>query len=65
MKKSPKKEEKKEIERLKQQLAEEQQKTQEYLTRLKYLQADFENYRRRIEKEVQENPLYCPQEGDT
>jgi molecular chaperone GrpE len=54
MKKSAKNKEKKEIKRLEQQLTEEQEKTQEYLTRLKYLQADFENYRRRIEKEVQE-----------
>ena len=35
-------------------LGTEQEKTQEYLNRLKYLQADFENYRKRVEKEVQE-----------
>ena len=35
-------------------LAEEQEKSKEYLNRLKYLQADFENYRKRVEKEVQE-----------
>jgi len=40
--------------KLKEQLSAEQEKTREYLTRLKYLQADFENYRRRVEKEVQE-----------
>lgn len=32
----------------------EQAKSKEYLDRLKYLQADFENYRRRVEKEFQE-----------
>ncbi|MFP3985554.1 MAG: nucleotide exchange factor GrpE [Candidatus Bathyarchaeia archaeon] len=32
----------------------EQKKNKEYLNRLKYLQADFENYRKRIEKELQE-----------
>jgi molecular chaperone GrpE len=35
-------------------LVEEQEKSREYLNRLKYLQADFENYRKRVEKEVQE-----------
>ena len=42
------------VKRLEEQLAAEQQKTQEHLTRLKYLQADFENYRRRAEKQVQD-----------
>ena len=32
----------------------EQAKSKEYLDHLKYLQADFENYRRRMEKEIQE-----------
>jgi molecular chaperone GrpE len=43
------------IESLKEKLSTEQQKTQEYLTRLKYLQADFENYRKRAEKQVQDS----------
>ena len=42
------------VKKLEEQLGAEQQKTQEYLTRLKYLQADFENYRRRVENQVQE-----------
>jgi molecular chaperone GrpE len=33
-------------------LAEEQKKAQDYLRQLKYLQADFENYRKRTEKQV-------------
>jgi molecular chaperone GrpE len=42
------------IKSLQEKLGAEQQKTQEYLTRLKYLQADFENYRKRAEKQVQD-----------
>jgi molecular chaperone GrpE len=42
------------VKRLEEKLEAEQQKTQENLNRLKYLQADFENYRKRVEKEVQE-----------
>jgi molecular chaperone GrpE len=42
------------IKQLEEQLAAEQQKSQDYLTKLKYLQADFENYRRRSEKQVQD-----------
>ena len=44
-----------EIKSLQEKLGTEQQKTQEYLTRLKYLQADFENYRKRVEKQVQDS----------
>jgi len=40
--------------RLLEQLKTEQEKSQEYLNRLKYLQADFENYQKRMEKEIQE-----------
>jgi len=55
MKKSEKKKEFEELlKKLKEQLSEEQEKTREYLTRLKYLQADFENYQRRVQKAVQE-----------
>jgi len=36
-------------------LAEEKAKNDQLVTRLKYLQADFENYRKRIEKEFKEN----------
>jgi len=43
-----------EVEKLKRDLEEERSRSQEYLTRLKYLQADFENYRKRSEKETTE-----------
>jgi molecular chaperone GrpE len=37
----------------------EQEKAQEYLRRLKYLQADFENYRKRAEREAAEFAVRC------
>jgi molecular chaperone GrpE len=43
------------IKSLQEKLGAEQQKTQGYLTRLKYLQADFENYRKRAEKQVEDS----------
>jgi molecular chaperone GrpE len=43
-----------EIRRLQEELKAEQAKSKEYLNRLKYLQADFENYRKRVEKEFRE-----------
>lgn len=43
-----------EVEKLKKELEEERSRSQDYLTRLKYLQADFDNYRRRNEKETTE-----------
>lgn len=42
------------VKKLEDQLTAEQQKAKEYLTKLTYLQADFENYRKRVEKETQE-----------
>jgi molecular chaperone GrpE len=42
------------VKKLEEKLEAEQEKSKEYLNRLKYLQADFENYRKRVEKEVQE-----------
>ena len=52
---STKKEDFKEkVKKLKEKLSLEQEKTKEYFNRLKYLQADFENYKKRVEKEVQE-----------
>jgi molecular chaperone GrpE len=39
---------------LKTALNEERKRNEEYLTRLKYLQADFENYRKRVEKELKD-----------
>ncbi len=35
-------------------LEEEKKKSEDYLTRLKYLQAEFENFRKRIDREIQE-----------
>lgn len=42
------------IKRLEDTLKKECEKSSEYLNRLKYLQADFENYRKRMEKEIRE-----------
>lgn len=39
---------------LKAALDEERKRNEEYLTRLKYLQADFENYRKRADKELRD-----------
>jgi len=44
----------KELKRLEEALNVEQAKSREYLDRLKYLQADFENYRKRVDREFQE-----------
>jgi len=41
-------------ERLKSLLNDEKRRGEEYLTRLKYLQADFENYRKRTDKELRD-----------
>jgi molecular chaperone GrpE len=55
MEESSKKEEFEEtVKSLEEKLEAEQEKSKEYLNRLKYLQADFENYRKRVEKVVQE-----------
>lgn len=43
---------KKEIETLKNELCNEREKAERYLTQLKYLQADFENFQKRIQKEI-------------
>jgi len=39
---------------LKQELAKEKKRNEELLTRLKYMQADLENYRKRMDKEMKE-----------
>jgi molecular chaperone GrpE len=55
MEESSKKEEFKEkVKNLEEKLEAEQEKTAKYLNRLKYMQADFENYRKRVEKEIKE-----------
>ena len=47
------------IKDLEEKLIMEKEKAQEYLMQLKYLQADFENYRKRTEKQVQELTFRC------
>lgn len=42
------------LKKLEEALNEERKKSNEYLNRLMYLQADFENYRKRMEKEIRE-----------
>src|SRR2546422_4783857 len=42
------------IQQLKRVVDEERRKSEDYLTRLKYLQADFENYRKRVDREIRE-----------
>ncbi len=42
------------MEKLEEKLNIEQEKSKEYLNRLAYLQADFENYRKRVERELLE-----------
>ncbi|UCH38365.1 MAG: nucleotide exchange factor GrpE [Candidatus Bathyarchaeota archaeon] len=39
-------------------LENERARTREYLNRLKYLQADFENYKKRTEKEIRDTRQY-------
>ena len=47
------------IQDLEERLEKEEKKTQEYLRQLKYLKADFENYRKRTERQVQELTDRC------
>ena len=47
--------EKIEIEALKKELEEKKKEAEEYLTRLKYLQADFDNYQKMVEKKREES----------
>ncbi len=42
------------VQQLKRVIDEEKRKSEDYLTRLKYLQADFENYRKRVDREIRE-----------
>jgi len=44
----------KEVRRLQEEMKAEQAKSMDYLNRLKYLQADFENYRKRVERNLSE-----------
>lgn len=43
-----------ELDRVKKELEQEKTKSQDYLNKLKYLQADFENYRKRVERDHRE-----------
>lgn len=49
-----KKSDTRDVTKLKKKSKEEHEKSNEYLNRLKYLQADFENYRKRVEKTILE-----------
>lgn len=40
-------------------LDEEKKRSEEYLTRLKYMQADFENLKKRFDRELEEARKYC------
>lgn len=42
------------VEMMKRQLSDEKKRNEELLTRLKYMQADLENYRKRMDKEMKE-----------
>jgi len=42
-----------------QQLEAEKKRSQDYLTRLKYLQADFENLKKRCDRQIEEAKNYC------
>ena len=37
----------------------EKKRSEDYLTRLKYLQADFENLKRRYDRQIEETKNYC------
>ena len=47
------------LESLKHTLDIEKKRSEEYLTRLKYVQADFENLKKRFERQMQEVKQYC------
>jgi molecular chaperone GrpE len=44
---------------LEEQLEAEKKRSEEYLTRLKYLQADFENLKKRFDRQITETKNYC------
>jgi len=44
---------------LKQRLEMEKKRSEGYLTRLKYLQADFENLKKRYDRQIEETKSYC------
>jgi molecular chaperone GrpE len=44
---------------LEQSLEAEKKRSEDYLTRLKYLQADFENLKKRYDRQIEETKKYC------
>jgi molecular chaperone GrpE len=44
---------------LEENLENEKKRSDDYLTRLKYLQADFENFKKRFDREVEQTKSYC------
>ncbi len=53
------KEKKGQTENLEQLLEAEKKRSEDYLTRLKYLQADFENLKKRCDRQIEETKNYC------
>jgi len=51
--------EQKETVDLEQRLEAEKKRSEDYLTRLKYLQADFENLKKRYDRQMEETKRYC------
>jgi len=51
-------EKKDQVKEMKQQLEMEKKRSEDYLMRLKYLQADFENLRKRCDREIQQDSQY-------
>jgi len=49
---------KKDMAKLEKTIDEERKRNEEYLTNLRYLQADFENYRKRVDREIRELEEY-------
>jgi len=46
------------LDKLTQELEEEKKRSEETLTRLKYMQADFDNYRKRVDRQIEEIKKY-------
>jgi molecular chaperone GrpE len=51
-----------ELDELRRALADEHERAVDYLNKMRYLQADFENYRRRAQKEIEETALTSKEE---
>jgi len=47
------------IEKLEHAVETEKKRSEEYLTRLKYMQADFENLKKRLDRQIEETRNYC------